>query len=445
MFNFKNLFFIFLFSAISIGFVIAQTPSSISSKNSTSPEKYRFKESFVSLDGGFTIALPQITDGMNNIKPTAGVSKGGIQFVWKAPQSFLVANVTERIVAPKNIKQELQTVVDNFILVQEQSNGGKLISKKEIFLGAMPGMEARLRIGADANGIVRFFIADKRVFGLAASFKDGEDENAQLRILDSFKLIDKKAAVAKKLQEVTPVLLPQSPVAKKTKSDAEDDGLKGKVKLISESREDLTTASNLNGMKLSSENYYDEKGNQVKYIYYDYRSNPDSITVYGFVDGMRVSSTGWLHYDYNPPPPAPAALPNKETPKPVDLRYAVKYEYKYDEKNRLKEISTFNNKGEFNSRIVYIYTGNKLEKTSYGGDAKVISKTIETFDAKGNIIETIRVGNEKYPDSKYTYTYESFDIKGNWTKRTVTGKAGQYNGGFKDRRYVEYRVITYYQ
>jgi hypothetical protein len=444
MFNFKNLFFILLFSAISTGFVIAQPPSAISSKSSTSPEKPKFKESFVSLDGGFTIALPQITNGMNSIKPATGVSKGGIQFIWKAGQAVFVANVTERIVAPKNIKQELEAIVGNFIQTQEQTNIVKLIDKKEISLGGMPGTEARLRIGADAKGIVRFYIVDKRVFGLAASFKDGEDEISQLQILNSFKLIDKKTAIAKKLQEVTPNALPQLPVVKKTKSDAEDDGLKGKVRLVSESREDLTKTSNSSGMKLSFENYYDERGNQVKYIYYDYRSNPDSITVYGFIDGMRVSDTGWMHYEYNPPPP-PIIPAVKETPKPIDLRYGIKYEYKYDEKNRLKEISTYNNKGEFNSRIIYIYIGNKLEKTSYGRDAKVNSKTIEIFDDKGNLIETTRVGNEKYPDSKYIYTYESFDKKGNWTKRKVSGKAGQYNGGYKDLQYIEYRTITYFQ
>ncbi len=444
MFNFKNLFFTVLFSTVFIGSIIAQLPST-PSKSITSLETPKVREGFVSFDGGFTIALPQISNGRNRFEPREGVSRGGFQYLWRTPQASYTASLTELIAVPSNVKDTLQTIVDNFINLQEKNNNGSLISKKEISLDGMQGVEARLHIGADSEIIFRFYILGAKVYGLAASFGNTTNEATQLQILDSFKLIDEKTAIAKKLEEVTPAALPQSPVIKKTKSDVEDDKLKGKVKLVSESEEDLTGTANFSKVKLSSEDYYDEKGNQVKHLYYDYRNNPDTITIYGFIDGMRVSNTGFLHYEYNPPPPPAMMPPSKEAPKPVDSRYDVRYDYKYDEKRRLKEISTFNNKSEVNSKTVYIYDGNKVEKTSYSKDGKVNSKTIEIFNDKGNTIELTRVGNDKYPDSKYAYTYESFDKKGNWTKRIVTGKSGQYNGGYKDIHYAEYRTITYYQ
>lgn len=445
MFNFKNLFFTLLFSTFFISADIAQSPPNLP-KIVISAEVPKIKENFISFDGGFTIALPQLFNMRNRFEPREGISKGGFQYLWRTPQGNFTASLTELVAVPSNVKDTLQTIVDNFIHLQEKNNNGSLISKKEISLDGMQGVEARVHIGADSEIVFRFYILGAKVYGLAASFENTANEAAQLQILDSFKLIDEKTAVARKLEEVTPAALPQSPAIKKTKSDVEDDNLKGKVKLVSESEEDLTGAANFSKVKLSTEDYYDEKGNQIKHLYYDYRNNPDTITIYGFVDGMRVSNTGFLHYEYNPPPPPPAMMPpSKEAPKPSDSRYDIRYEYKYDEKRRLNEISTFNNRGEINGKTVYVYDGNKVEKTSYSRDGKVNSKIIEIFDDKGSMIESTRVGNDKYPDSKYAYTYESFDKKGNWTKRILTGKSGQYNGGYKDINYAEYRTITYYQ
>ena len=41
------------------------------------------------------------------------------------------------------------------------------------------------------------------------------------------------------------------------------------------------------------------------------------------------------------------------------------------------------------------------------------------------------------------YTYDSFDEKGNWTKRTIKRKEVEDNSN-KQTHYVEYRTITYY-
>lgn len=253
-----------------------------------------------------------------------------------------------------------------------------------------------------------------------------------------------KDELAKKIEDATPKALPQSPIVKKIKSDAEDDGLKGKVKSVSETEEDLSGTWVTKGIKMSSETFYDEKGNQVKYVYYDYRGNPSNITVYGYLDGMRVSKSGFINYPYNPPPMMMPRSEKAVPEKPADTRYSVKYEYKYDDKKRLKESVGYRNNGEIINKTVYSYDGNKMESSTFDKDGKLYSKTIDLLDDKSNIIEhTFVYLNKSKPDSITVYTYDSFDEKGNWTKRTIKWKNVENNGN-KQSNYVEYRKITYY-
>ena len=82
MFNFKILFYACVLSTVFTGFIVAQpSPHSLSKKASSSNDT-QSKQNFVSLDGGFIIALPQQVSGFEGIKPTAGVNKGGSNFSW---------------------------------------------------------------------------------------------------------------------------------------------------------------------------------------------------------------------------------------------------------------------------------------------------------------------------------------------------------------------------
>lgn len=415
MSNIKNLFFTLLFSIVSIGFVIAQPPpASVSSKSSNPTNITQNKENFVSLDGGFTIALPQQNNSFTGIKATAGVNKGGSQFTWTVPQgSFLVAYV-DRILSTQESKQVLQSSAER--VIQGLNNeGSKLISKNEIYSNNHPGIEIVILSKSNEFGVLRYILVENRLFILTTGWKDSENGREQLKILDSFRLVDSKAIVAKRIQEVTPESLPQTSIVKKLKTDAEDEGLKGKVKSVTETEEDLAGTRAISGIKMSSEDFYSENGSQVKHIYYDYRGNPSSVQVFGFIDGFKVSKSGSpVIYEYNPPPAAPIALstvpPKAIIQKPVDTRYSVKYEYKYDDKGRLQEIIRYRNSGEMNGKTVYLYDGNKLDETSYDKEGKITFKTIEVFDDKGNTIEKTYVRqNTKLPYSKYTYTYEKFD------------------------------------
>lgn len=446
MFNYKNLIFLLFILTVFTGAIIAQPPPPSVSLGKPSPSKEnKSKEIFISVEGGFTIALPAFAQSFTNIKPTSQV-KGGSQYTWQVPEGQFVIGYADRISIPEDVKKELQNTADR-LTERFTSSGGKLISTKEVTSDGNKGIEVILKVQEGIIGVSRYFLINNRIYILSSGWEEKADGASQLKILDSFKTIDGKAIIAKKLEEATPKPLPQEPVAKRQTTDAQDDGLKGKVKSVIEEEEDLTGNWSVSGIKMSTEDYYNEQGNKIKRIFYDYKGNPSTVNVYGYIDGARVTRYGSLSFEYNPPIMAvPLSSAKAESvKKPADTRYNTKYEYKYDEKGRLIESLGYANNGELNGKTVFAYDGNKIEKSSYNKEGKLASKTIDVVDEKGNLIEKTFVRSDsKMPDTIYTFTYESFDEKGNWTKRIAFGKEAQYNGGYKDQHYIEYRRITYY-
>jgi hypothetical protein len=431
MLTLKNLLLVVLFLIAFTSLGIAQPPAP--SNSSSSSGKSQNKEPFVYLDDGFSIDLPKYIYNREGIGPKEGAIAGGNQFVWQIPEGIFTIVYLEYVSTPADNRALLKSFSNNLIQ-QYIIDGGKLLNQTEISLNGNPGMEIRIQLKSGGVGIARYYLVKNWLYVITGVWGASGDGAAQLKILDSFKLVDSKAYIAQKLEEATPKPLPQSPVV-------------GEQEFFSA---DLSVSAK----QMTFENHYNENGNRVKNILYDYRGNPDSVAVYGYIDGMRVSNHGYVTgYDYTPPPPKPTpsavAKPlaqNTPENKPVaDNRFRVRYEYKY-ENNRLKETTTFSNTGIMTQRIVYTYEGNKIEKSSFDREGKLTFKTVEVYDDKGNLIEKTFVSmNSKVPDSKYTYTYETFDEKGNWTKRKVLGKQGQYDGGHKDQQYIEHRKITYFQ
>ena len=259
------------------------------------------------------------------------------------------------------------------------------------------------------------------------------------------------ADTQKKLQDATPGPLPQTPVVKRPRTDAEEEFLKGRVKSVFETNEYLDGTGSVSGIHDSDEMHFDENGNLLKRVFFDYRGNPSNVTVFGFIDGKRVSKRGdEINYDYNPPlmvPPGGLGPPSASgTKKPADSRYSESVEYKYDSKGRLIERVTLGNRGEFDRKEVFTYDGSKVSELTTDEDGKVSFKILRVYDDKSNLIEqTYFSTNPGYrDDEKYTYTYLTFDSHGNWTKREERVKVAQYGGGTKDLHSFEYRTILYY-
>lgn len=253
-----------------------------------------------------------------------------------------------------------------------------------------------------------------------------------------------KADYSKNIQEATPKSLPQTPVAEKLKSDAEDDNLKGKIKSLVVEIEEFSEI----GKRLSQIADFDEKGNRLKEIDYEFRGIPYSVTVYGYIDRARVSNSNSINRAnvLSVAGTKPKIKDEKRKDAP-DTRYEYKYEYKYIN-GKLAEMQMFDNSGVKGMRYVYNYNGRQTEELVYTDDGTLNQKYLITLDDKGNEIESVYfdVSPQKLgKDTKYVYKYDSFDKEGNWTRRTASELESE--NGKQNYKLISttYRTITYYQ
>lgn len=124
---------------------------------------------------------------------------------------------------------------------------------------------------------------------------------------------------------------------------------------------------------------------------------------------------------------------------PVGNRYTVKR----DAKGR---ITSLTNKEESydGSHDVTSYTWRKddLPATSTWESPEGESTTTYTYDAKGRLTAAHTEGFQgDTVDDHYTYSYEAFDERGNWTVRRVTWRDAYDN----TNACVERRTLTYYE
>ena len=255
-----------------------------------------------------------------------------------------------------------------------------------------------------------------------------------------------KPEYAKKIEEATPKALPQTPVSSdKLTSDAEDQNLKGKIKSLVQEREGLTGVEKPIGKRLMNISNFDEQGNLLKEINFEYRGRPVNVLVYGYIDKARVSASNSVNFGDS------LILADIKKDKPEkqsepDSRYDLKWEYKYTN-GKLTKLQLFDNTGAQSMRYIYNYDKDQMEEITYSGD-ELNRKYLTTFDKKGNEIERIDFNvlrPKDYGNSKIRFKYESFDEKGNWTKRVIT-KAVIENGKevYKPLA-LEYQTISYYQ
>ena len=251
------------------------------------------------------------------------------------------------------------------------------------------------------------------------------------------------------IEIATPKTLPQTPVsADKLTSDADDQNLKGRVKSLVREREGLTGVEKPIGKRLMEISNFNEKGNLLKQIYFEYRGRPYLVRVYGYFDKVRVSASNSVSFGNS----LVTADIKKDKPKmqknpKSDSRFDLKYEYKY-KNGKLAKLQLFDNTGAKSMRYIYNYEKNQMEKLVYTEDGELNQKYLTTFDEKGNEIERIDF-NIRQPkpeeNDKLKYKYEFFDEKGNWTKRTITKSVIENGKEVYKPLAVEYQTISYYQ
>ena len=409
---------------------------------------------FSSADGRFTISFPSQIGGYAGLTPKElGFDASGSAYSWRFQEgnAQIVFFDFGDAQAP-NLKTE-QDYVNYFAGAKDgtlKSFNGKLISEKRVKLGKVQGLRITFDLPNGVRAMNYSYIDGRRSYSLIGAYDPSDAENEKLfaEALETFKITDQTdidTKMRRKIEAATPKPLPQEPAITRLTSDAEDDGLKGKVKKIVQESEDLSGKSAKQGRKLSTVEFFNEKGNYIKREYYDYRGNPSTITVYGYLDGKRVSKSGYISYEYNPPPPA-APNPN-EKPKPKsDPRYSYEYISKY-ENEKLVEDQLFSNRELPLTKTVYKYDGNQIERLVYASDGSLNQRYVSVLDKDGHIIEQTNYDQTKskhYGDRKYIYTYE-FDQKGNWIKRMTSQEVVENGEKVLKPSYITYRTITYYE
>ncbi|HEX5706174.1 MAG TPA: hypothetical protein VFX96_02690 [Pyrinomonadaceae bacterium] len=422
----------------------------VETRNPPAPSRAAGAEVFTSIEGGFSIALPPRIHGYSTV--TNDTPKGketvGDTLTWVLDGTQYDVMSIEMPGAPTtaaDIKAVIARGADSTI-ANLTGKGGKLLGNTEISLAGHAGRELKFEVGP-REVVYRIYLVGRKAYQLTAVYEPtgGKRENV-VRVLDSFRLLsasEVEEARRKRIAAATPSPLPQEPVAKKLKSDAQDDGLAGRVKSVLIERENLSGTSVVGRRKPSQMEHYDERGNMTRRELYDYKGNLFEITVYGYLDGERASAYKIVEHEYSPPvgviagPPAPA--------KKRDMRYHYKYKYAYDDAGRLAEEVYVNNAGETWMRYVYKFSGNQKENLVYSANGSLNQKYVETLDAKGNKVEEsfYDVKTDKVR-TKYSYTYDAFDAQGNWTKRTASKWVEQDGKPSLVPDHVTYRTITYY-
>jgi hypothetical protein len=404
-------------------------------------------EGFISTEAGFSVPLPKEIRGYIGTK--------GILYNWRLIEGFYYVGSENRTAVIENAaeypEETLGIIEELFKSVARDLFATKtaIISSDSRFVYYDGHKAVELRtVLTDTVFIARVFWVKNKAYKMAVLLSDEQKQfepNAK-KIFDAFKVLSQESSdeiIRKKVEEATPQPLPQNPRVPKAKSDAEDRGLKGKVKIVLEESKYVKGTKADNPKQKDSEDFFNEDGNWIKRISYDTRGLPFQIRVYGYIDGSRVEKTGSIHYESQFPAPM---MPQSPNPPKRDFRYSMKFDYKYDDKERLKEEIVYSNDGTIWTKSVFKYIENTVEEIRYQDNNKNSSKSIKTYDLKGNEIEAVYFGlNSDEWKEKLIYKYSEFDKNGNWTKRLQ--QFFRNTNGVENQEWVEenYRTITYYE
>jgi hypothetical protein len=417
---------------------------------SASPPTVVGAGTFVSLDGKFSIRLPERAYGFGSLSiPTPrGEAKGDL-YDWKTREGRFFAGYADSTqpVDDPEISKRLFAHVRDEMEKTWGASGIKLVLEQPIEFDKHPGMELRFE-GPNGFLVRRIYAVSNRLYQtmVVVSTNQVAYSAVVVAVLDTFKILNESDVAAARKEKATaaePKPLPQEPMAPKIASDLADDGLRGRVNTLFWEAQRISGTAPAAARKPRSMEYYDERGNQTRRDLYDFKGNLLEITVYGYIDGTRVSRSEIIQQEYNPPPIMVA--PSGEAPPKRDPRYAVRYTYQYDNKKRLTEMSILGNDGKLRLRYVYKYTDRQKEEWVYSENGSLNQHYLSTLDEQGNEVE--RTTFKTFPgttESKYAYVYE-FDSQGNWIKRTGSEWVTNDGRSYYEPDNVHYRTITYYK
>jgi YD repeat-containing protein len=256
-----------------------------------------------------------------------------------------------------------------------------------------------------------------------------------------------KVDIQKKIADATPAALPQSPSDGRTSNDLQTENLRGRVKSVSYSYAD-SGSRDFPKARLMHEDFYDEAGNRVRGVDWD-GAWPTNVTVFGYIDGMRVSRARTVEYAAAERPPSEGCVPLVHTiaeaaPPAADERYGIRWLYKYDDRGRLIEETHFNNRGDILTRTAYNYeTDSRRVMLHYASGPEPLAKIVEIIDPRhGHVVEE-HLHDEDGQVNLIRYFSYKFDKYGNWTEQRTTERSPSDTGRAKHSA-TAYRKITYF-
>lgn len=397
---------------------------------------------FISLEGRFSISLQDRSDSKRFTIPTPFGNAYGNVYEWQNKEATFgigYADTLNFIDKPERVKQLFDQTVERFRQLAT-THGGNISATKNIMLDKHPGIELRIDLSTGSL-IERMYVVSRRIYETTVLVKKSQYEKTAVGVLDSFKLLS-DPEITEEALKAGPGPLPQTPEAPRAGSDAEDEGLRGPVKSV---RSEIRYLSETPFTQSGTQSWittYNEKRNKVRTDSYDFKNNLYLITIYGYLDGSRVSTSKLILREYSPPV-AIGGGGYRPSNKPTDPRYKHRFEFKYDDQKRLIEKTDFSSNGDLVERAVYKYEGNQKEELVYLADGSLSHRSLDVLDDKGNVLESTDFAPDGSVGSKLSYTYE-FDSNGNWTKRTRSWIAGSERLRQLNGPSVQVRTITYW-
>lgn len=372
----------------------------------------------------------------------------GRNFNWKAKEGEIIVQYFDDLEAklesysPDRLQQFLSFTLNSGV----QRAKGTDAEEEPTKLGAVPGRKVKFK-ASNSRVFARSFVDGNRIYVLVGAVEPNVKDAEELveSVLDSFRILSQAeidAIVAKAVDAATPEPLPQLPIAPKLRSDAEDEGLKGKVRSVTEEDQDLSGTWQIQVRHRSSFKEFNENGNLIRRVEFDSTGHPFEITVYGYIDGSRVSRSEVLSIGSGL---IVSEVAPEETKK-RDLRYDYKLLYKYSAR-RLVEEKWIMNDGDLWMTYVYEYDGDRKTELVYSDDGELNQKYEYKLDSKQDPIEYYEYDAFKDPrtvERSYRYRYDTYDEKGNWIQRTRSEVVKEGSEVRELPSLIEYRTISYY-
>lgn len=414
-------------------------------------------EEFVSILGRFGISMPAPHVDYRpfaEFKTSNGQKFSSSSYRWTLDSDQVVVSFgvgSVELEDPAQSANFLTMFRDDYAIKGVQ---GSVIGEKKTTLGGHPGLV--FVVDSAAGRVMAWiYVVRNRFYLISLSLTEPTKTEEHVKIVSTFRFLTRDQIEPRYKQltaELTPDPLPETPPLKRPTSDAQDIGLKGKVKTVVTEGEKYEGAVLFNDPSKLSVDTYNENGNLTRRELYS-GDLPRAVRLYGYLKGDRVYKEVRKFPDLVMANPDPQKKNIVAKAKPPEQKlFTIKYKYNADQ---LMEIHVNSEDGKEYEKYLFKPKEKKVEYTYDPGSALFgapLSFSKETLisllDDKGNVVEDTLMtptGNvdydNRYKASKFKHSYE-FDERGNWIKQTtvavISGKREVPNR-------VTYRKITYYQ